>query len=385
MKVAVINTYNSKDINVWSGIPYHLSLMFDKVFGTDIQYISIPIKRNFLSYVRGFYHNKVKRRKYLTWTDESLIKRTKTLHNDLIDANFDLIITYEFFLIPILKSPKNRVIFWSDATFENLVDFYPYVSNLSSFSLTQGHSIQKKALAYSDAIILSSQWAINTAIDYYSAERHKISKIFFACNLKTLPDPQEINEIVSHRTSTIIKLLFIGVDWQRKGGDDAVAVVENLNSRGFQTVMFVVGTEIPAHHRSNENLIPFGFVDKNSTEGETQLTTLLKESSFLIIPSRADCTPVAFCEANSYGLPVITTDVGGIRSVVVTNINGQASEIPNFVQEATDFIIKFPLGSKQYKELCYSSYKYYESAYTWLEVERRFRKVLKSFSSSTLN
>ena len=36
----------------------------------------------------------------------------------------------------------------------------------------------------------------------------------------------------------------------------------------------------------------------------------------MFMPTRADCTPISFCEAASYGLPVISTDTGGVAAVV---------------------------------------------------------------------
>jgi len=64
MKVAVINTYNSKDIKVWAGIPYHLSLMLEDVLGKNISYITLPFNRNTLSYLIGFYYNRIRGKKY---------------------------------------------------------------------------------------------------------------------------------------------------------------------------------------------------------------------------------------------------------------------------------------------------------------------------------
>ena len=52
------------------------------------------------------------------------------------------------------------------------------------------------------------------------------------------------------------------------------------------------------------------------------LHELFSTSDFFILPSRAECAGIVFCEANAFGLPVLTTDVGGISSIVRHGVNG---------------------------------------------------------------
>ena len=47
-----------------------------------------------------------------------------------------------------------------------------------------------------------------------------------------------------------------------------------------------------------------------------QLWRLFEEASFFILPSRAECFGVVFCEAAAYGLPTIATNTGGIREIL---------------------------------------------------------------------
>ena len=67
-----------------------------------------------------------------------------------------------------------------------------------------------------------------------------------------------------------------------------------------------------------------GFVSKASQAGSHTLHELFARSHFLILPTRADCTPVVIPEACSFGLPVLTSDVGGIPTIVQNGTNGFA-------------------------------------------------------------
>jgi glycosyltransferase involved in cell wall biosynthesis len=377
MKVAVINTFDVKDIKNWSGIPFHLSVFLERFFGRDhIDFVAIPLKRGVLSYLKGFYYNRVKKLNYLSDFDGDVLAANDKAFEGVRNKGYDVIITFQFFIIPNLKNPKSKIIFWSDATFQNLLNYYQYVSNLPSSGIKRIHAIQKEALKISDAVIFSSQWAGDSAVQRYETDPRKLNIIPFASNLNSLPSPAEIASFIEKRNLSPLKLLFLGVDWERKGGDDAVKVLNNLNQKGIRAVLYAVGVEVPATYADNPNIISTGFINKNIAEGEAKIIELLKESTFLILPTKADCTPVVFSEANSYGLPVITTTVGGIASVVSADVNGCCFAIDDFVTGATAFIEKYGAASDAYRQLCLNSYRYYNEALSWDNLEEKFKTVL---------
>lgn len=377
MKIAIVCTYDVKNVKMWSGISYHISFMIESMVGKEnVTCYNIGLKRNLYSYVKGFIFNRLQRKNYIFWADEDVLKNSYNSFEDVRNRNYDLIITFQSLMVPLIANDYSKVIFWSDATFKNLINFYPYVSNLPAFSINNGNSIQKKAFDLCDAIILSSQWAIDSAVSDYGADPKKLYRIPFAANLSKLPTTVEVSQIINDRNADVIKLLFLGVNWERKGGDDAVAVVEKLNNDGFKSVLYIVGTETPDRYKNNQYIINLGFVDKSSPEGENKIINLLKESSFLILPTVADCTPVAFCEANAYGLPVIATNVGGISSVVSNGINGYFFDRKTFVDNAVKMIFKYNIASTAYKSLCESSFKYYNENFSWQILENKFNSLL---------
>ena len=381
MKVAVINTYDAKNILMWSGIPFHVSLFLDSLFFGNIQYIKLPeMKRSFKSNLLGFYFNKIKKQKYYTWADEQHLYSNKKMIDSFLDDQYDLIITFEFFLVPFLKKTNNKVIHWNDANFQNLHNYYSGYSDFSTYSFKAAHNIQKQALDLSDIVIYSSEWAIKTAVSYYKIDERKLRIILFASNLKVSLNASEVNNVVNLRKQNIIKLLFIGVDWERKGGDYAVKVLNELNSKGYKSLLYIVGIEVNEELSKNQNIVQFGFINKTSLEGEKKMVELYKECSFFILPSQNDITPVVFSEANSFALPVISTNIGGIPSLIIKNINGDYFDISHFVEKSTNFIIKNLPASYEYVQLCNSSFLHYQNNMSWDQVAIKFKKILKDLS-----
>jgi glycosyltransferase involved in cell wall biosynthesis len=377
MNVAVINTYDAKDVSKWSGIPYHLSLLFDELFGDQVSYIKVPVKkRSIKSYLLGFYYNTIRRKRYYTWADELFLIDNKAIVESIIFRRYDLVITFEFYMVPLLKRKANTVIYWNDATFANLNGFYPGYSNFSNYSLAAASKIQKIALDLSDIIIYSSDWAVQSAISDYNIDRQKVHKILFASNLKSSLQESNLTQFLDQRDKKVVKLLFLAVDWERKGGDDAIAVLNNLNDMGIEAILYIVGTNIPTRHKENKHIRALGFIDKKSSDGEPKLLALFKECSYLILPSRSDLTPVVFSEASSFALPVITTNVGGITSVIKNGVNGFHFPVHAFVRESTEYIAATLPQSAQYDKLCRSTYAYYQNNLSWNQVKNQFSKIL---------
>jgi glycosyltransferase involved in cell wall biosynthesis len=383
IKIAIINTFDANDRNNWAGIPFYLLKMLERLPGISTQVIVAPdLKRGFLSLLKGYYYNKILGKKYYTWADKELLVNNRRNYEKNLNTQFDVIITFQFYLVDLLKTDTNKIIYWNDATFKNLIGFYAGYSNLSEFTIKYGHLVQKEAFELSDAIIFSSDWAIQTAQSHYGVNPDKLFKIPFASNLKSAPTKDEIVEIIKNKVHNPIIFLFLAGDWERKGGNEAVEIINSLNKKGVPSELYVVGTNVPEEHNANRYIRHYGRIDKNSEDGEFKLIELLRESSFLLLPTHADCTPVAFSEANSYGLPVLSANIGGVSSVIMNNVNGHHFALKQFVESAEQYILNNLPGTTRYNDLCYSSFDYYNRNLSWSQVELKFKEVLNEIGSS---
>jgi glycosyltransferase involved in cell wall biosynthesis len=66
------------------------------------------------------------------------------------------------------------------------------------------------------------------------------------------------------------------------------------------------------------------YLDKNDERQARDIEKLYAQADFLLLPTRADCAPNVFKEANAFGLPVITTATGGVADIVRDGENGYA-------------------------------------------------------------
>ena len=117
------------------------------------------------------------------------------------------------------------------------------------------------------------------------------------------------------------QLLFIGVDWQRKGGEIAFETLLQLEEMCIPTELIVLGCTPPKPFL-HEHMTVIPFLNKRDERQYRELNRLFATSSFMILPTRSDCVPMVLAEANAFGLPVVTTQTGGIPSIVRQGENG---------------------------------------------------------------
>ena len=112
-----------------------------------------------------------------------------------------------------------------------------------------------------------------------------------------------------------LELLFVGIDWVRKGGDIAVAALDHLLKQGRSVRLTIVG-RCPKRHLDHPAIRHMGFLNKNRARDARRLSELYRQAHLLLLPSRADCTPMVIGEAMAHGTPVLATDTGGIANQI---------------------------------------------------------------------
>ena len=179
------------------------------------------------------------------------------------------------------------------------------------------------------------------------------------------------------RPSNKCKLLFLGVDWLRKGGDVALKVAEELNKSGLETELTIVGCN-PIINKPLLNFVKtLGFISKKTKKGRSEINNLLAKSHFLILPSRAEAFGIVFCEASSFGVPVITTNVGGITTAVKDGFNGKTFSKDASIEEYCTYIFNLWFNYSEYKKLALSSFNEYQSRLNWTIAGKNVKKILE--------
>jgi len=331
---------------------------------------------NVLRAKQVFYTN-VMRKRYIEDRASKVLKSyADQVSARLKDARVDVVFSPGTIPICYLESSA-PIVFWTDATVAGVIDFYPAWSDLCHESLRDANRMEQAALSNCRLAIYSSDWAAETAINAYQVDADKVKVVPFGANVESVRNLNDIRIIVAQRRTDVCKLLFIGTEWYRKGGDIAVDITGSLNAMGLKTELTVLGCHIKGS--VPDFVSPKGFVSKKTSKGRTLIDRLFAESHFLLLPSRADCVPVVIAEANSFGVPVVASDVGGISTAVRDDLNGYVlSSAEQFVPHACSVILKSMESLSAYRELAIRSFGEYTERLNWQTAGRRVHELLEN-------
>lgn len=385
MKIAFVTHY---DLSKQSNRPSHLVGNFGSSYymaksleqqGETLIYISPLIEQhNFSAKIISRFYQLAKIKNYYYWTEPSVSKNyALQIKEKISQINPDVIFCPHANLIAYLNT-KIPIFLWTDSLYAGILDAFPsgYPSAISVKNLTQLDqlTIQKCRL-----LIFSSEWAAQTVLKTYKADSTKIKVVPTGANLETHRTFEEIQVSLSHKTFDICKLLFIGVNWKRKGGDIALEVAEKLNQQGLKTELYLVGCQ-PSENKTLPDFVhSLGFINRSTESGQKQIEKLYAESHFLVLPSRSDCTPAVLREAGAFGLPCLTSNVGGIPTLIRDDYNGKIFDINAEVSEYCDYITQVFGNSTIYRELAFASYKEYETRLNWHVAGQQVKRLITEF------
>ena len=157
--------------------------------------------------------------------------------------------------------------------------------------------------------LTSTPWVKESIVHDYGVPEGKVTPVGLGANIVCRPLPKNWDAP---------KLLWVGVDWNRKGGDLLLEAFANAQIPGAS--LDIVGQ----HPRID---VP-GVRGHGEIRDETRLRGFFEAATLFVLPSIFDPSPIVFLEAASAGTPCVGTDTGGTRYSV-----GQAGEVvsPNDV------------------------------------------------------
>lgn len=267
------------------------------------------------------------------------------------------------------------VISLSDATFGIMVGYY--WNNLSKQSIRQGNIVEQRTLDIAQAVIVSSDWAARSVVNDYHQPKEKVHVIEFGANI-------DDKDIVPHKFSysSHLDLLFLGVDWQRKGGSIAVDACRWLNDNGIDSTLHIVGIkDLDESVRSLPFVDYIGFLNKNIPEQYSRLVSTIESCHCLLLPTKAECAGIAFCESSANGLPVFSHNTGGVSNYVYDGRNGYLLPLGS---TGADFgrKIKQCLDSGELARMSETAKQVYRERLNWNVWGQKVDKIIKAVAIS---
>lgn len=260
----------------------------------------------------------------------------------------------------------------SDTTFALMRDFYPAFRKLSDHTARNAEAIEQSAIRQAEIVAVSSPWAAHSVIHHYGKDASRVLTAPWGCNFAPVSREQIL---LRGRDDNTCRLLFVGLDWARKGGDLLIETVRELARRKFDFQIDIVGARPPAEVALPQIKV-HGTLKKSEPEEAAKLEGLFRNASFMFLPTRQDCTPMVFAEANAYGVPTIAADVGGVAGVIRDGQSGRLLPANADASMFADAIQQTWSDRSRYEALRLTARETYEAEFNWSVWSKRLRTIM---------
>ncbi|MBC7365269.1 MAG: glycosyltransferase family 4 protein [Undibacterium sp.] len=252
-----------------------------------------------------------------------------------------------------------------DATKRSWIETYSGLETLCARSRRQVEQADRVSLRHHTLTFFSSDWAANEAARDYGVPADRMAVVPFGANLLAAPKLAEVEAWITARRRDPLRLLFLGKEWERKGGPEALALIRALRALGLPATLDIVGCA-PSLDAADHALTRIhGFIDHSSTAGEKQFRALLREAHVLLFLSRAEAYGIALCEAAAFGVPAYANAVGGIPTIVRDGVNGWLGSLPFSAEAAAATLAAAWRSPDHYRRIALAARADYEARLNW--------------------
>ena len=372
LKILYLSVEDPEDKKSWSGIHFNILSQLRKYYDVSV---AGPLSTTRLTRIRTkvlYYYSKFFLRKRYDALHSGIIAQDHALQiQNKINAGHQLVFSTASSGELAELQTDIPIVHLSDATFELVHNYYEGFSNLSRFSSRHAEATEQTAINKAALRIYSSDWAAASAINHYHADPSLTFVVPFGANIDAIPEI----DVEVKQWNKVFNLLFLGVNWKRKGGDIVYATFLELKRRGIECHLTICGCT-PPNPLNDPAVTVIPFLNKNNKEDLAAFTKLLHDSHVLFLPTRADCTPIVFCEAAAYGLPVITTDTGGVSSIVRHEETGYCLAYNAGVNEYADVIALLANDRLKYAGMALKSRQHFLQNLNWDSWGKQVKKII---------
>lgn len=358
MKIGFIQFHDPMDRRASSGTPYKMAEAL-RMAGNEV--VWVKARKNILyrtySKVMKFWNGMSRAKVNVSHSSFGSSLLSMSLDRSIIDSCDILFAPFASECLYKLKTDR-PIVYLSDATFGIMAGYY--YKNLSPCSVRQGNKVEQVAVDKAAEVIVSSDWAAESVVKDYHKDPSKVHVLEFGANVDEKDIAPKVFEYDGH-----LDILFLGVDWDRKGGGIAVDAARWLNGNDVPTTLHIVGIKNLA---PEVQALPFvdnhGNLNKNIPEENQKLVEVMRKCHCLLLPTLAECAGIAFCESCANGLPIFSHRTGGVSDYVHDGENGYLLPSPS---SGEDFgrKIKSSLESGEMARMSETAKHLYRSKFNW--------------------
>ncbi|WP_068092262.1 glycosyltransferase family 4 protein [Novosphingobium rosa] len=329
LRLAVIANGDPLDVNLWSGTPLHMVEALRPL--VDFVHIEPEPWAPWFTLLRRAAMKFSGGKLDIIWSRTLTRLGSSASRGRVVKAAPDATLVISNSALGRLLGHQTRTINLADTTGPSILNYYPEINRLSTRIKQRIVSFSKDNVSAAFLNSYPSFWARDSAIEDIGVPAERAVQIAWGANFKQFPQGS------ARQLSSPARLLFVGIDWLRKGGPQVVEAVRLLREKGVAVQLDVVGYR-PETETASDGVTYHGRLYKNRTDHLALLESLYQQAHLFVLPTLYECLGIVFCEAAAYGLPSVSLRTGGVPSVVKDGETGLLLDVTASPADLADAI-----------------------------------------------
>jgi glycosyltransferase involved in cell wall biosynthesis len=321
LKLAFVSMNDSTDVLQWSGLNYHISNALERAGATLVRVAPLTHSWSPRMKLRRRWYG-LRRETYHANMEPAALDALGRCARAGIPRDVEAVVALTSIVAACLDGLRVPLITWDDANPAAMEGYYPDFVRLAGISARHSALMGHRAARNASLALYASDWAAESARRAYALPAERVAVVPFGANLDALPDARDVAATIVARPANVCRLLWVGVEWERKRGDLAVEIGRRIAAAGIPVELTVVGCTPPPDRTLPDWVRLEGFVSKRTPDGAARLAKLFARSHFLVMPSVAEAYGLVYCEAAAFGVPSVATRTGGVPTIVLDGETG---------------------------------------------------------------
>lgn len=369
------------DKKSWSGTPYRLREALERRVEKVTVFRPSPPSRNLKDVALRMIFGGAK---YPLWITQATFRNNaRELEAAIAKEKPEAVLSLSTMCIAELEKPGRPMFMFTDAPY---LAFHEAYAGTISVPRRLGWFGEREAQVARrlDGLFFSSEWAAREAVRFYGplglggvAMETLTHTTPFGAVLVPSMSREMLLARVDARPKDRLELLFVGKDWERKGGALALEVARLLRTGGERVKLHIVGCtpELPADAAEYVEL--HGLLRQDVAEEWGRMLELFLDSHFLIVPTQAECFGIVFAEAHAFALPPISRAVQALPGVVKDGETGLLFDPAAGAGEYVERILRLRGEPGAYREMAVKARERFEGYLNWDWTAREMVRVME--------
>jgi alpha-maltose-1-phosphate synthase len=273
--------------------------------------------------------------------------------------------------VPKLLENRRPCFSYNDGNMAQLLRSPYAVPGLTTKQIDEGLAFEKEVYGRLRMIFPMSEYLRESFINDFGVPAERVKCIGAGVNLETLP------EYLPDKNYDTKEILFIGVDFPRKGGWQLLEAFKIVREKHPTAKLHIVGPrqlQIPSG--LERGVVYHGFLRKDDPRAGEKLELFFRRCSLFVMPSLYEPFGIAPLEAMVHQLPCLLTNGWALKEMAIPGKTGELCECGS-VEDISAKLGQMLADPGALNRMGEAARKHVLEYYTWPKVVSRLKAAIE--------